>query len=117
MNRHSGTSGLFGEHPGSNTRDAMVLESRGRLYCYYTAYPDDQGAVYCRVSAGDPARWGPSKVVAYGGAAGSGPFSAECPHVVEREGMYYLFRTQRYGQGGEDDGLSVVRPARFWGGR
>ena len=85
MNKYSGTSGLFGEHPGSNTRDAMVLESGGRLYCYYTAYPEGRGAVYCRISEGDPATWGPSRVVAAGGAAGSGPFSAECPHVVERE--------------------------------
>ena len=33
-----------------------------------------------------------------GGVAGSGPYSAECPFVVQRKGSYYLFRTQRYGK-------------------
>ena len=36
--------------------------------------------------------------MAYGGQAGTGPSSAECPHVVHRHDWYYLFRTQRYGK-------------------
>jgi hypothetical protein len=36
--------------------------------------------------------------VAFGGVAGTGPFSAECPHVVFRNDKYYLFRTQKYGR-------------------
>ena len=51
-----------------------------------------------------------------------GPFSAECPHVVEREGLFYLFRTERYGRDNRthvyhsDDPLSFGRDedARFW---
>ena len=45
------------------------------------------------------ADWSESKIVACGGQAGTGPGSAECPHVVRRYGWYYLFRTQRYGRG------------------
>jgi hypothetical protein len=66
-------------------------------YCYYTAYPNRVGAVYCRTSE-DLRQWSESRVVARGGQAGDGPYSAECPHVVARHGWYYLFRTQRYGQ-------------------
>jgi hypothetical protein len=38
-------------------------------------------------------------MVAFGGSAGIGPFSAEFPFVVHHEdsGYCYLFRTQRYG--------------------
>jgi beta-xylosidase len=102
----AGTVGLFDEGPGSNTRDPMILPIRDRLYCYYTAYPKGKGAVYCRQSADDLGDWGASKIVAYGGQAGTNSFSAECPHVVFHDGYYYLFRTQRYGQ---DAQTSVYR--------
>jgi hypothetical protein len=36
--------------------------------------------------------------VCYGGSAGAGMWSAECPHVVWREGYFYLFRTTSYRQ-------------------
>lgn len=83
----------------TNTRDAMVLRVGDRWHCYYTAYPDRKGAVYCRTSA-DRRQWSASVIVAAGGKAGDSPFSAECPHVVFHAGAgyYYLFRTQRYGQ-------------------
>jgi hypothetical protein len=37
-------------------------------------------------------------VVAFGGAAGTGPYSGECPWVYKlpESPYYYLFRTQRY---------------------
>ena len=101
-----GSSQLFTEDTPTmraNTRDPMVLPVGDKLYCYYTAYPNQQGAVYCRVGeragTGDTlAKWGPSRIVAFGGQAGSGPYSAECPFVAARFGWYYLFRTQRYGR-------------------
>jgi len=92
-----GKTGLFGEGPGSNTRDPMVLFTRGKWHCYYTAHPEKRGADYCRTSA-DLRTWSDSRVVAAGGAAGTNAYSAECPFVVEMApGDYYLFRTQRYG--------------------
>ena len=106
LNR-ANTSGLFTEGPETNTRDVMVLPIGDKLYAYYTAYPDGRGAVYCRTaSPAEPTRWSASKVVAVGGRAGAGPFSAECPFVVEVDACYYLFRTQRYGR---DQQTSVYR--------
>ncbi len=91
-----GRTGMFGEGAGNNTRDPMVLRIGDLWHCYYTAYPERKGAVYCRTSP-DMTTWGESKIVAFGGRAGSNPYSAECPFVVEKDGLFYLFRTQRYG--------------------
>jgi len=90
-----GGTGLFSEDPGANTRDPMVLLVGDKWLCYYTAFPEGKGAVYCRTST-DLVTWSDSRVVAFGGAAGTGPCSAECPHVVFHGGRYYLFRTQEY---------------------
>jgi hypothetical protein len=90
-----GKSGMFSEGPDANARDAMVIRIGGKWYCYYTAHPGRKGAVYVRTSR-DMKRWSESKMVAHGGSAGTEYWSAECPHVVERDGWFYLFRTQRY---------------------
>jgi hypothetical protein len=97
LNTESKT-GMFSEGQGNNTRDPMVLRIKDLWHCYYTAYPNKQGAVYCRTSK-DTLQWSSSKIVAFGGEAGTNAFSAECPFVVELSpGEFYLFRTQRYGQ-------------------
>jgi sucrose-6-phosphate hydrolase SacC (GH32 family) len=96
----NGKTGMFSEGPGNNTRDPMVIRIKDTWHCYYTAYPNKQGAVYCRTSK-DTRAWSESKVVAFGGEAGTNAVSAECPFVVElTAGEFYLFRTQRYGQNG-----------------
>ena len=93
-----GKTGMFTEGLGNNTRDAMVIRINDLWHCYYTAYPNRQGADYCRTSK-DTRQWSESKMVAFGGEAGTNAFSAECPFVVElTRGEFYLFRTQRYGQ-------------------
>jgi len=89
--------GQFTEAPGANTRDPMVFFADGLWNCLSTAHPDNHGAVYSRISK-DLRTWTEPKIIARGGVAGSGPYSAECPFVVERKGSYYLFRTQRYGR-------------------
>jgi hypothetical protein len=93
-----GRTGMFSEGPGANARDPMVLPVGDVYYCYYTAFPNRRGAVYCRVSA-DLRTWSDSRMVAFGGSAGTGPSSAECPFVVHQQETesYYLFRTQWYG--------------------
>jgi hypothetical protein len=91
-----GKSGMFGEDTDANTRDPMVIRAGKKWICYYTAFPGRKGAVFARTS-NDLRRWSEAKIVSSGGRGGDGPFSAECPHVVYREGMYYLFRTERYG--------------------
>jgi len=92
-----GRAGMFTEGQGNNTRDPMVINIDGKWHCYYTAYPNKQGAVYCRTSR-DTRQWNDSTIVAFGGEAGTNSFSAECPFVVElTRGEFYLFRTQKYG--------------------
>lgn len=109
-----GKSGMFGEGPGNNTRDPMVLPIGHRFYCYYTAHPNKQGAVYCRTSE-DLRRWSEPKIVAFGGSAGTGPSSAECPFVLfhKESGAYYLFRTQRYGMNAQTSVYCSKDPLNF----
>ena len=96
----AGKATLFGE-PSGNTRDPMIIRVGDLWHCYYTAHPQNQGADYCRTSR-DLRQWSAPRVVARGGRAGAGPFSAECPFVVEVEPRkFYLFRTQRYGKGAQ----------------
>ncbi|MEK7404682.1 MAG: hypothetical protein AAB225_06200 [Acidobacteriota bacterium] len=109
-----GKTGMFTEGAGWNTRDPMVLKIGDRYHCYYTAYPNREGAVFCR-TAKDLRRWSESKRVAFGGAAGTNPFAAECPFVVYRPDLkrYYLFRTQRYGQNAQTSVYSSPDPLDF----
>lgn len=91
-----GKATLFGASTG-NTRDPMIIRIGERWHCYYTAHPENKGAVYCRTSP-DLTTWDDARLVARAGQAGEGPYSAECPFVVEHSpGCYYLFRTQKYG--------------------
>ncbi|MBE3097467.1 MAG: hypothetical protein IMZ44_10110 [Planctomycetes bacterium] len=109
-----GKTGMFSEGPGNNTRDPMVLRADGRTYCYYTAYPNREGAVFCRTSE-DLVKWSDAKRVAFGGAAGANPYSAECPFVVYRaeSKRYFLFRTQRYGQNAQTSVYASLDPLDF----
>jgi hypothetical protein len=89
-----GKATLFGDGAGNNTRDPMVLRVGSLWYCYYTAYPQRIGADYCRTSS-DLREWSQPRLVAGGGQSGNGPYSAECPFVVQLgPGQFYLFRTQ-----------------------
>jgi len=107
-----GRTGMFGEPQMMNTRDPMVLRIGDLWHCYYTAHNKTIGADYCRTSA-DLAHWSESRLVAHGGRAGSGPYSAECPHVIERDGWLYLFRTQRYGQNAQTSVYRSKDPMDF----
>jgi len=81
-----------------NGRDPMVVRIGDKWYCYYTAHPGNKGFDYVRTSD-DLIHWSDERVVAAGGQAGKGPYSAECPFVVEPQpGDFYLFRTQAYGK-------------------
>lgn len=93
----NGKTSMFSEGPGNNTRDVMLLEHGRVWYAYYTAYPNRQGMVYVRTTK-DFKNWSESKVVSFGGQAGVGPSSSECPHVVKLgPDSFYLFKTQNYG--------------------
>lgn len=92
----SGSSAIFGDGPKANARDPMFLRTGALWHIYYTGAPDGRGAVFARTSP-DLASWSERRLVHVGGKGGDGPWSAECPHVVSRGGLFYLFRTQRYG--------------------
>ncbi len=94
---HDGSPALFGDPNETNTRDAMVIRTEDYWICYYTAHPNQDGAIYARTSD-DLRHWSESIKVSYGGHVGTGKFwQAECPFVVYRKGYYYLFRTENYG--------------------
>jgi hypothetical protein len=92
--------------PYTQTRDAMLFKIGNLYYCYYSdhkekAAPAPQAAILCRTST-DLKHWSEPIIVSAGGSAtklcrwfGG---DAECPFVVERNGLYYLFRNQRYGK-------------------
>jgi len=102
--------------PYNNTRDAMVLVVGKKYYCYYTGHlvEENVGADFCRTSR-DLRSWSKPIMVASGGRAGGTKYSAECPHVVYKEdtGLYYLFRTQRYGKDNISSVYASADPLNF----
>jgi hypothetical protein len=108
----AGKTSLFTEGAGTNTRDIVALKIGDLWHGYYTAYPNRQGAVYCRTSP-DFKKWSESTCVAFGGRAGVNPFAAECPHVITHDGRHYLFRTQKYGQQARSCVYSSTDPLNF----
>jgi len=104
----NGSPALFGDPAETNTRDAMILRVNNQWYCYYTAHPDNDGAIYVRTSD-NLYDWSISKRVSHGGSPGSGKlWLAECPHVVNLNDLFYLFRTYSYGQ--YENGRQISEP-------
>lgn len=96
----NGKTGMFSDGPaydGNMARDPMAFRVGDQWHVYYTVHPNQQCVIRCRTSP-DLKHWSRySTTVAFGGRAGAGPYTAECPHVVEHKGLYYLFRTEKYG--------------------
>lgn len=100
----NGKTGMFNEGDDEHARDPMILQVGNQYHCYYTAHSmrspasNHRGVNYCRVSM-DLRNWSSSKVVAEGSTYRTGPYCAECPHVIyhPESKHYYLFNTQRYG--------------------
>lgn len=109
----NGKTAVFGEGPGANSRDPMLIQIGDLWHCYYTAFPRMQGAVYCCTSP-DLKAWSPSFVVNFGGLIGRDGLWAECPHVVEvAPGEFILFRNQFYGQNARNFGYYSRNPRNF----
>lgn len=110
----NGSPAIFGDPAEKNTRDAMVIRMDDLWYCYYTAHPNDIGAVYLRTSP-DLNTWSDSEIVAFGGQAGNNKFwYAECPFVVQHpNGLFFHFRTQAYGKGLANKGQNVQQTSVY----
>jgi hypothetical protein len=100
----NGKTGMFNEGDDEHARDPMLLKVGNRYHCYYTAHSmrsgasNHRGVNYCRIST-NLRNWSSSRIVAEGSAYRTGPYCAECPHVIyhPESKHYYLFNTQRYG--------------------
>lgn len=85
--------------PGE-ARDPCVVKINGLWHLYYTGLEDgdpDKGGMYVRTSE-DLLHWSRYKLVHRAHTYGRNWWEIECPHVVYREGYFYLFRTQNYSQ-------------------
>jgi hypothetical protein len=105
---------MFTEGLGSNSRDVMVIKVGNTYYAYYSASGKKGNADFVRTSK-DLNKWSASTLVAFGGAAGTGPWSAECPFVYFHKptGYYYLFRTQIYGANAKTSVYRSKDPMKF----
>lgn len=102
--------------PYNSSRDPMVLRDHGLYYCYYMGHTDEDGtiveygqkikkpyksAIFCRTSA-DLTHWSQPIMVSAGGSSAEHSDwhggDAECPFVLKKDGYYYLFRNQVYGE-------------------
>jgi hypothetical protein len=89
--------------PYGSSRDPMVIKHDGKYYCYYMGHKKEaeiQSAIFCRTSS-DLKAWSEPVMVSGGGTPATQDRwyggDAECPFVVPRDGLFYLFRNQRYG--------------------
>src|SRR6185312_12872610 len=124
------TVGMFSD--GFGTRDPMTIRVGGTFYTYYSANPGtvfdarnesaaNRSSLHMMTNADlvrtspDLKHWSDAKVVAQGGEAGVGPYSAECPFVYydRASRYYYLFRTQHYGEHAETRVYRSKDPADF----
>ena len=96
-----GQSRLF-VGPGE-VRDPNLIKIDELWHLYYTGHKLDGNkfipVILVRTST-DLINWSDYKVVHSDCSPrfGAGLWNTECPHVVERGGYYYLFRTEDYGQ-------------------
>jgi hypothetical protein len=83
--------------PGE-ARDPCVLRIGELWYLYYAGYdgnPFRNGGIYLRTST-DLRNWSDYRLVNRDEVWGGPTWTHECPHVVFRDGYYYLFRTENY---------------------
>jgi hypothetical protein len=83
--------------PGE-ARDPCLLQVDDVWHLYYAGYADEdrrKPGFFCRTSR-DLLHWSDWRAVHSDPRYGPGPWDTECPHVVYRQGYYYLFRTEHY---------------------
>jgi hypothetical protein len=96
--RHKNKDGFSRVFVGpGQTRDPSLIKIDGLWYMYYTGDEGNHliGGVFVRTSK-DLINWSEYKMVHHDATFGASTFQHECPHVVYREGYYYLLITQDY---------------------
>jgi hypothetical protein len=105
--------------PYENTRDPMLMKLGNLYYCYYMGHKkgaEYQSAIFCRTSD-DLKHWSEPIMVSAGGEAARQNSwygaDAECPFVVQKDGVFYLFRNQLYGWGNLNTQYASRNPLCF----
>jgi hypothetical protein len=105
--------------PYGNSRDPMVLRQDSLFYCYYMGHKKGaqyESAIFCRTSH-DLQFWSEPIMVSAGGVAARQSNwyggDAECPFVVHKDGLFYLFRNQLYGQDNLNTQYASHNPLAF----
>jgi hypothetical protein len=118
LKEEDGEPDLFGG-PYPQTRDAMMLKVGDLFYCYYMGHKKDatyDSAIFCRTSH-DLKQWSEAMMVSAGGIADTQcnwyGGDAECPFVVEKDGLFYLFRNQLYGRPSLNTQYASPNPLNF----
>jgi hypothetical protein len=92
-----GLSRLF-VGPGE-ARDPCLLKVDDLWYMYYAGYEGGdlkgRGGIFVRTSR-DLINWSPYKLAHRDATFGKTSWDHECPHVVFKDGYFYLFRTESY---------------------
>lgn len=135
----NGRSPIFEQDSNrSNTRDPMLFRVSAQpdldvMHLIYSSYPDvgswgEQDGVWARTVSLDGSAdsnssarlvnrnaWAETRGAMIGyqgdGKFMTGKYSSECPFVIQVDGWYYLFRTQRYTPGGGQTSVFAVRIA------
>ena len=97
--RHCGPRGYSRLFLGpGEARDPCVIRVGTCWHLYYAGYHnhDPTRAGYYVRTSDDLIDWSDWQLVHLDRAFGPGPWDTECPHVVYRDGSYYLFRTEDY---------------------
>ncbi len=118
LKEEDGEPDLFaGPYP--QARDAMMLKVGGLFYCYYMGHEKEaqyDSAIFCRTSH-NLKQWSEAMMVSAGGIADTQcnwfGGDAECPFVVERDGLFYLFRNQLYGRPSLNTQYASPNPLNF----
>jgi hypothetical protein len=105
--------------PYDNSRDPMIIKVNGLYYCYYMGHKKDaefDSAIFARTSH-DLREWSEPLVVSAGGSVGTKSNwyggDAECPCVVMKDSLFYLFRNQLYGRPSLNTQYASPNPLNF----
>ncbi len=105
--------------PLENSRDPMMLKLGSLFYCYYMGHKkgaEYQSAIFCRTSE-NLADWSEPMMISAGGQAAQHTNwfggDAECPFVVAKDGLFYLFRNQLYGRNNLNTQYASPNPLNF----